>query len=162
MRFLPDVSCVEVGGRMFPACRAICPQGPDQADTEESRTLGGLYRAGQMQCYVPLENGVLASLDLDRMVDGRLRLTLWLYSRTCALTPAPDLLWLPASLRLVGRDQLVKSHPGGRRRCGVGFWLDCEEWWVAEQLDRLATCEVEQLAGPECTLVPLAKDEERA
>lgn len=127
----------------FPICDVQCPPTEDQ-DPTESRSLGCASWFDN-EVWIPLENGVILSLQLH---PGRL--TLCAYSPHCTRQtfehPDHSDLWLPEPMR-PERGTMVR---------GFQVWDHCEEWWLVEHIIRLGTFPVEQLEGPKVTLAPWA------
>jgi hypothetical protein len=132
-------STVTLDGRRFPAALVICP--PTDADPDEpevDRVLGAPVNSG-METWVPLENGLLVSVQEHE----RRGLELALYCRTCEWE---DAVWLPHDVGLVG-DEFVEG--------AFSVWTGCDEDWAVEHILRLAGKPLRQPAGPPVKLVPL-------
>jgi hypothetical protein len=99
--------------------------------------------------FIPMENGAIAMVSLSEMVDQPPRLSVEIDARICAWHgPDHDPLWLPINLRIVD----------GELRTGWQSWDGCEEWWVAEHLDRVSAMPVagwtQSTGRPNVELVP--------
>lgn len=150
MRVDVAASTVEVAGRSFPACVLRCPDDEDYPHEPRDRVLGGKGKLSA-EVFVPLESGVLVAVERE---DSTGDLFVAVKARTCERVRDFDFdggtSWLPWSLRLDGKALVVA--PGFTPN---SWWARCEEWWVAEQLSRLADMSYEEPSGPSVDLLRL-------
>lgn len=162
-------SMIAVDGVWFPAAGLICPPHDDDDDDSPRQRLLGTAgwrpsvltptsRGQFADVYVPLENGALAAIHGWAPDGGKVSLDLQVESQVCALSEyMEDPLWLPTQMRVAGR-RITPEGPGSRPGSRLGAWWGCDEDWLAEMVQRLATMEVVQpVCRPRAQLLPLSE-----
>jgi hypothetical protein len=144
---------VTLGDRRFPAVALVCPQ--DDVDAPRSAWDRSLGAPGPLpSVFIPGENGIL--VEIEEFEAG---LSVSLYARTCERveTPQGEWTWLPQDISIVGNRLDVFLDRRGLIQ-GPHRWEGCDEWWVAEHLDRVTRMPYTEPDGPRVELVRLGAE----
>ena len=141
---------LELAGRRFPVVALVCPLSDDDPDESRwDRSLGAT--PNNKERYIPGENGVIVVVQPQ----DRGGWSVHLLAPSCYQSQDhadSSWIWLPHFVSLL-EGELVVEPRTTRPKQGTWEWRDCEDWWLAEHIDRITGMAFTIPPGPRVDLV---------